>query len=100
VILAQTILKVYPTIQGEGYEWGWSFWVAAGTLTLAFATGWLAWKTRAVAKATGRVAAETKQLAHETTELAKRTSEDVAAQFRPILIPTDRADLTGVVRPV
>jgi hypothetical protein len=99
VELAQPIIQLHPVLH-DGYEWGWSFWVALGTLTLAAATGWLAWKTREVAAATGTVALETKQLAKETTELAKRTSEDVAAQFRPVLIPSDRVDLTGRVRPL
>jgi hypothetical protein len=100
VLAVQTVVNVHPVLHGEGYEWGWSFWVALGTLTLAAATGVLAWKTRAVAAATGTVALETKQLARETTELAKRTSEDVAAQFRPVLIPSTREDLVGGVKPL
>jgi hypothetical protein len=78
------VVKVYPQIhpasQGDGFELGWSFFVAAGTLGLAGMTGWLAWKTRSVAS-------ETRKLARETKELARRTAEDVAAQFRPVLVP-------------
>ena len=87
MVPAQTIVNLHPVLRGDGYEWGWSFWVAVGTLGLALATSILALKTKAVATATNTVATETKKLAAETTELAKRTAEDVSAQFRPILVP-------------
>jgi hypothetical protein len=95
VLSAQTIVNVHPVLHGEGYEFGWSFWVAFGTLALAAATTWLAWKTRAVAGATAEVARETRQLAQETTQLATRTAEDVAAQFRPIMIPPRLEEIEG-----
>jgi hypothetical protein len=60
--------------------------VAAGTLALAFATGWLARKTRDVARQTAVVARETQALAKETAALARRTAEDVESQFRPALV--------------
>lgn len=60
--------------------------VAAGTLLLAIATGWLGRKTHEVAKKTGVVASETQTLARETAALARRTAEDVESQFRPALV--------------
>ena len=95
MLIAQTIVKVYPTfhpivratLHGEGYEFGWSFWVALGTILLASFTATLAWHT-------SRLAKETKQLAVETTDLAKRTSEEVASQFRPVLVPDSDVERT------
>jgi hypothetical protein len=92
---------LHATLHGDGYEWGWSFWVALGTVLLAGATA-------LVALHTSRLAGQTKQLAVETTELAKRTAEDVASQFRPVLVsdnfdpvqgpPVVYDDETGLLR--
>jgi hypothetical protein len=57
--------------------------VAAGTLLLAIATGYMAWKTRSAAAATERVAQATKMLADQAMEeldAVRRQSEAVAKQ--------------------
>lgn len=54
-----------------GWDWGWDSLVAIGTLTLAFATGYLALKTKL---------------------LADQTADEVASQTRPVLVPAQRAD--------
>lgn len=75
----------------DGYEFGWSFWVAVGTVLLAVATGVVALTTRIVANRTRDVADKTRELAFSTANLATRTAEDVAAQFRPVLAPDTTA---------
>lgn len=72
--------------------------VAAGTLLLAIATGWLAWRTHEVAKKTGIVASETQRLAGETAALARRTAEDVESQFRPALVVDNDHERTTPVQ--
>jgi hypothetical protein len=81
-VLAQ-IINVYPRLHADlhtsGAELIFAALAAGGTLVLAVAT----WK---LAGQTAEVASQTRQLARETTELAKQTSQDVAAQFRPVLV--------------
>jgi hypothetical protein len=83
MIVGHSVIQLHPVLHGgasrDGYEWGWSFWVALGTVLLAGATTIVAFHT-------SRLAGQTKRLAVETTELAKRTAEDVASQFRPVLV--------------
>lgn len=81
-MLAQ-IINVYPHLHADlhtsGAELIFAALAAGGTLVLAVATWKLAWQT-------AEVASQTRQLARETTELAQQTSQDVAAQFRPVLV--------------
>jgi hypothetical protein len=53
------------------FEWGWDALVAVGTLGLAAGTFLLAWTSRA---------------------LAKRSAEDVRSQWRPALVPSEKAE--------
>jgi hypothetical protein len=86
---------------------------AGGTLVLAIATWKLARRTaevatqtRQLATETAEVASQTRQLARETTGLAQQTSQDVAAQFRPVLVsdlqlnndPVTYSDMQGLLR--
>lgn len=87
-----TVVYVYPRVythvspylhadlKTSAAETAFAALAAAGTLVLALATWRLTGKT-------SEVAIQTRRLAGETTELAKRTSEDVAAQFRPAIMP-------------
>lgn len=62
------------------WTFGWSSLVAIGTLTLAYVT----W----------RLASATKKMATETTQLARETSEEVAASYRPVMVPGERVRTT------
>jgi hypothetical protein len=53
-------------VHSAGFELGWDTFVALGTIGLAIFTAVLAWQTR---------------------KLAGDTASDIAAQFRPILVP-------------
>jgi hypothetical protein len=88
--LAQPIVDIHTTLNTEGFNFGWSTFVGIGTILLAVATF-------VVAKHTSKLAVETKKLAVETTELARRTSEDVAAQFRPVLVPDSDMSRVGPI---
>ncbi len=78
-MIVHSPIVLHATLHGDGYEWGWSSWVAFGTVLLAVVTAIVAFHT-------SRLAGQTRHLAVETTELAKRTAEDVASQFRPVLV--------------
>ena len=64
VAIVPVLHVVVDNSRGD-WDFGWDSLVAIGTLALALFTVWLAWSTR---------------------RLAKQTSDEVAADFRPVLI--------------
>ena len=61
-------------VMAEGaWTFGWSALVAIGTLTLAGFT----W----------RLASSTQRMARKTAELAQETADEIAASYRPVVVP-------------